>query len=260
MRRPADWRHNLGLKVLSVALALLLWSFVHGAKVVERELVLPLRCTNLADSLALLSEPPREARVQVSGATQEFVLRRLLPGAELRVNLTHARPPLVRVTPTVTEVAMGGTTRLTVVRILEPSVIDLGIDRRAERTLPVRVVLKGAPAAGWAVDGVPRAEPAEVRCSGAASRIAPLRHVSTVPLDLDGKSGAIDTRVALAPPATAVTLQPPEVRVHVLLQRVGALQTGAALVPAMPDTAAAVAAAPAATPPASLVSRRRAPL
>jgi hypothetical protein len=243
MRRAEDLRHNLGLKVLSVALAALLWSFVHGAKVVERELVLPLRCINLADSLALAADPPRAARVLVSGAAQDFVLRRLLPGAELRVDLAHARPPLVRVTPTVTEVAMGGATRLTVVRILEPGVLDLAIEPRAERRLSVRVVLRGEPAPGWKLGAAPRAEPAEVRCIGAASRVELLREVTTAAIDVGGRSDDVRATVDLVPPAAAVVLEPAAVRVHVELLRIGAAATGAAFRAA-----------------ASLVSGDRAPL
>ena len=116
----------------------------------------------------------------MSGAAQDFVLRRFLPGAELRVDLARARPPVVRVTPTVTEVAMGGNSRLTVLRILEPGVLDLPVERRTERRLPVHVVLAGKPASGWLVHGEPRADPPHVACAGAASRIADLDAIATL--------------------------------------------------------------------------------
>jgi len=245
MRRATeDWRRNLGLKLLSVALAALLWSFVHGAKISERELVLPLRCINLADSLALAGDPPREARVLVSGATQDFVLRRLLPGAELRVDLARARPPLVRVTPTVTEVAMGGSSRLTVVRILEPGVLDLPIDRRVERRVPVRVVLRGEPASGWRIGAAPRAEPPEVWCIGAAMRVASVHTVSTVPVEIDGRSGAVEARVRLESPAVAVALEPASVQVHVELERIATTAPGTAAAAAAPAAANASSPAP----------------
>ena len=243
MRRAEDWRRNLGLKVLSVALAALLWSFVHGAKTVERELVLPLRTINLADTLALASTPPHEARVLVSGAAQDFVLRRLYPGAELRVDLARARPPLVRVTPTTTEVAMGGSSRLTVLRILEPSVIEVAIDRRAVRRVPVHVVVGGDPAPGWRLAAVPRAEPAEVLCIGAAMRIDSLHAVATRAVDIAGRSGAFDARVDLAPPAAGIVLQPAGVRVFVDLQP--------GRTPSEPGARAPAAAAMARTAPAA---------
>lgn len=131
MRRVDALRRNLGLKVLSVALALLLWSFVHGAKIVEREIELPLRCVNLPDSLVMPAAPPRTARVLVAGAAQEFVFRHLLPGAELRLDLTRARPPAVRVAPGPADVQLGSGSHLTVVRVLEPAPFELPLERRA---------------------------------------------------------------------------------------------------------------------------------
>lgn len=133
MRPGSGWRQNLGLKLLSVALALLLWSFVHGAKVSEHELVLPVRCLNLPDSLALAADPPPVARVVVSGPAQEILLRRLLPGAELQLDLARARPPAYRVTPVLAEVSLGGGDPLRVVRLLEPGVLELAVERRPLR-------------------------------------------------------------------------------------------------------------------------------
>jgi hypothetical protein len=130
MRRVDGWRQNLGLKILSVVLALLLWSFVHGTKIVEREISLPVRCVNLPDSLVLLADPPREARVVLSGAVQEFVLEHVWPKAELRLDLSHARRPLVRVTPDPAAVALGGFAHLSVVRVAEPVLIELPVGRR----------------------------------------------------------------------------------------------------------------------------------
>ena len=219
MRRVDGLRQNLGLKLLSVALALLLWSFVHGAKIVEREIVLPLRCVNLPDSLVLQGEPPREARVLVAGAAQEFVLRHLLPGAELRLDLGRARPPFVRLAPSSADVQLGSGSHLTAVRVLEPAALELALDRRAERRLPVRVAAQGAPAHGYAVQGAPRATPETVRCVGPAARFAGVHDVVTEPVDLGGRKDAFDTRATLVAPASGLRCEPAEVRVDVPIGR-----------------------------------------
>lgn len=130
MRRVDGWRQNLGLKILSVVLALLLWSFVHGTKIVEREISLPVRCVNLPDSLVLLADPPREARVVLSGAAQEFILEHVWPKAELRLDLSRAHRPLVRLTPGPSAVELGGFTHLSVVRVAEPLLLELPVGRR----------------------------------------------------------------------------------------------------------------------------------
>lgn len=233
MRWVDGLRQNLGLKVLSVALALLLWAFVHGAKLVEHEIALPVRCVNLPDSLLLQNEPPRTARVLVSGAAQEFVLRHLLPGAELRLDLARARPPVVRVTPVSGDVQLGSGSHLNVVRVLEPATFELGLDRRVERRLPVRVAAQGVPARGYVVQGAPRALPETVRCVGPAARFAGVREVVTERIDLAGRKESFDTRATLEAPGNGLRCEPAEVRVEVPIAR------DAAAVPGSPEPAGA---------------------
>src|SRR5262249_38824535 len=158
------------LKTLSLAMALLLWSFVHGTKIVERELALPVRFAGLPDSLMITSDPRATVRVLVSGATQEFAFERLVSRAGLHLDLSRSRPPAAPIVPVAADVGFGAGAHLTAVRVLEPAVIELALDRRADRHLPVRVPLKGEPAAGFCLRSPPRVDPAEVRCVGAAAR------------------------------------------------------------------------------------------
>lgn len=220
MRPAARWHQNLGLKLLSIALALLLWFYVHGIKVVERELVLPLRCTNLPDSLTLLADPPHEARVLVSAQAQELLFRRFVPGAELRLDLARARPPLVRLVPTVADVELGSKERLSLLRVMEPGAFELPVDRRVQRLLPVRVMLEGELPSGCVLQGTPRPSPAEVRCTGGASRLAGLREVPTRRLDLNGRRASFDERVGLDPGRDRVVCEPALVAVQVTVIRV----------------------------------------
>jgi hypothetical protein len=224
VRVPHDWRQNLGLKILSCGLALLLWLYVHGTKVVERPLVLPLRLTNLPDSLALLAAAPHEARVLVSGPAQELFFRRIWPGAELRVDLAGARPPSLRVAPGPGDVTLGAKEHLAVLRVLEPAVLEVGLDRRIERTLPVRVVLEGEPPSGHGLAGAARAEPHQVRCTGPESRLANWQDVPTRPVSLAGRRGAFTERVALDAGRDMVACQPSEVSVAAPLARLGQRQ------------------------------------
>ena len=220
MRLGAGLRQNLGLKLLSVALALLLWSFVHGSKIVDRALWLPLRCVNLPDSLVLIGDPPREARVQVAGPTQELALRlRFIPGSELRIDLSRARPPFHRVTPSVSEVVLPSNSRITAVRVLEPATFDLRLDRRLERLLPVRAAFTGRLAAEYCLQDTPRVIPAMVQCYGAASFVERLSEVATRPVDLDRKHGSFTQRVELVYDPKRVRCDPGEVRLEVEVAR-----------------------------------------
>ena len=74
----------LGLKVVSVVLAALLWLVVSGEQTVERALRIPLEFTNLPPQLELVGEPPAVVDVRVrgsSGALSRVAAGELVGGA-----------------------------------------------------------------------------------------------------------------------------------------------------------------------------------
>ena len=84
------FRH-LGLKALSVAVALLLWLSVSGEQVVERSLRVPLELQNVPEKLELVDMPPSTVDVRVRGASG--LLGHLAPGDMTAViDLSSARP------------------------------------------------------------------------------------------------------------------------------------------------------------------------
>ena len=132
VRPGSGWRRDLGLRLLSVLLALLLWLFVQGARIVDREMDLPLRYVGLPDSLQLLDPGPTSVRAVLSGPAQEILLRpMLLPQATVRVDLSGARPPRHHVALAVRDVAMPAHARIAVVRFLDPVAFELRLERRS---------------------------------------------------------------------------------------------------------------------------------
>ena len=60
----SPFRH-LGLKLLAVALAALLWLIVAGDHLVERSLRVPLEYRNIPPQLELVGDPPTEVDVRL---------------------------------------------------------------------------------------------------------------------------------------------------------------------------------------------------
>ena len=60
---------HVGLKVISVVLAALLWLLVSGEQTVERALRIPLEFTNLPPQLELVGSPPAVVDVRVRGSS-----------------------------------------------------------------------------------------------------------------------------------------------------------------------------------------------
>ena len=81
------FRHHLGLKFVSIALAALLWVAVAGEQTVERSLRIPLEFTNLPSQLEMVGEPPTVVDVRVrgsSGALNRIAVGELVAVLDLR--------------------------------------------------------------------------------------------------------------------------------------------------------------------------------
>jgi len=60
---------HIGLKIMSIALAALLWLVVAGEQVVERALRIPLEFTNLPAQLEVVGDSPNLVDVRVRGSS-----------------------------------------------------------------------------------------------------------------------------------------------------------------------------------------------
>src|SRR3990167_7034987 len=84
------FRH-LGLKLLSILLAALIWLLVSGEQIVERTMRIPLEFTNLPAELELVGAPPDLVDVRVRGSSGS--LSRVASGELVAVlDLRTARP------------------------------------------------------------------------------------------------------------------------------------------------------------------------
>ena len=86
----SPFRH-LGLKLMAVALATLLWLIVAGDHLVERSLRVPLEYRNIPPELEPVGDPPTEVDVRLRGSSAQ--LGRLEPRDVVAVlDLATARP------------------------------------------------------------------------------------------------------------------------------------------------------------------------
>jgi YbbR domain-containing protein len=203
------FRH-LGLKILAIALASVLWLTVAGEHVVERSLRAPLAVRNLPGALEIVGDLPAAVDVRVRGSSAQ--LSRIDPGevvamldlttARVGTRLFHLRTDEVRV-PYGIEVAQ-----------VMPPTLSLSIEKSVRRTVPIVPATDGSPAPGFVV-GRMVAEPATVEIVGPESRVREVSAATTEPLEIDGKServrdvvtvGVADSAVRLSEPASATVV------------------------------------------------------
>ena len=202
-----SFRHHLGLKFVSIALAALLWIAVSGEQTVERSLRIPLEFTNLPSQLEMVGEPPTVVDVRVrgsSGALNRIAAGELVAVLDLRSaragqRLFHLAGEDVR-TPFGVDVVQ-----------VNPSTVSMAFEPSGSKMVPVVPTVEGEPADGFVV-GTVTAEPSTVEVLGPVSVLSKLTQAITEPVTVIGASapvtetvniGVVDTSLRLRTPQTA---------------------------------------------------------
>ena len=198
---------NLGLKVLAIALASLLWLTVAGQHIVERSLRVPLEFRNIPKSLEIVGNTPDTIDVRVRGSSA--VLTRLQPGeivAVLDVSGARTGSRLFQVRADEVRAPFG----VEVTQVV-PSTLALELERSARRNVPIKPAVDGQPAPGY-VEGTKTVQPPSVEIIGPESRVRQIIEATTEPVSIKDARvrvrdtvnvGVIDSAVRLAQPQTA---------------------------------------------------------
>lgn len=183
---------NLGTKLISVAIAVVLWFIVLGSRNVEVTKEVPLEVITPADIIPA-NEVPEKISFRLSGP--KAFLRAVLDRREdpIRVNLSGAKPGLVtyRFFSDNIRVPIG-------VKVLSinPTAILIKLEYLKRKDVPVKAVLRGNPPEGYRVARVTM-KPDVVRIKGAESRVDALTEIPTVPVDVSGLKQSVEREVAL---------------------------------------------------------------
>jgi YbbR domain-containing protein len=195
---------HLGLKALSVALALALWMSVAGQKHAERAMRVPVEFQNIPDRLELIGETPSLADVRVRGAAS--ALGQLRSGdLVVLVDLSTARAGrrMFHLTPDQVTAPTG-------VRVqhVVPATVALTFEASVTRSVPVVAAVEGTPAHGYVVGQV-SAAPSVVEVVGPESVVKRLTRATTEPVSLSGATARVRDTVTIGlAEATARLLVP----------------------------------------------------
>jgi YbbR domain-containing protein len=205
------FRH-IGLKILSIALAALLWLVVSGEQIVERELRIPLEFTNLPPQLEMVGFRLNVADVRVRGSSG--ALSRIAAGdivAVLDLRAAREGPRLFPLAMTDVRAPFG----VEVVQVT-PSTVSMSFELSARKFVPVIPEVDGEPAPGFEI-GPSRAEPATVEVVGPTTALAGLTSAITETVSVAGATGPVTETVNVGVTDPAVRLAAAE-RVSVTVQ------------------------------------------
>ncbi|MFO0753054.1 MAG: CdaR family protein [Thermodesulfovibrionales bacterium] len=208
---------NIGLKILSVVLALSLWFFVtyHGRS--EMALVVPVTFKNMPRGLELLRESVKSVTLNVQG--QERILKNLQP-AELGVSVDLSGAKKGEEVYYFDKSTLVVPRAVDVVRI-EPTSVRITLDESLTKTVPVKASLTGLPERGYRVVAV-RIHPSTVAVEGARTELARVAFLRTEPVDITGLDGDVTQNVRLNPNGKNIRVKAYDVALHISIRKAGA--------------------------------------
>ncbi len=186
---------NLGTKLISVMIAMVLWIVVLGSRNVEVTKEVPLEVVTASDVVSS-NEVPEKIAFRLSGP--KAFLRAILDRREepIRVNLAGVKPGLItyRFFSDNIHVPIG-------VKVLSihPTAIVIKLEQLKRRDVPIRMEVRGSPAEGYKVLHT-EVRPGVVKLKGPETQIDGITEVQTKPIDVAGMKQSLEREVALQIP------------------------------------------------------------
>jgi len=206
--------NHLGLKLISLCLACLVWFYVTNRKETEITFSLPFRLESIPQNKEISWQSDEYANVRVRGSPLE--MRGLTPqqiqvyldlaGAQVGDNIYYLSAQNVRL-PKGLEVAH-----------TIPSHVTLRVEKSLIKQVLVRPNLTGELMSGYNLKKV-EISPPTVEIKGGSSAVEAIGHVETYPIDLSGIKEDTTRVIFLRPPDEPVRfLQVIFVNVNILLE------------------------------------------
>ena len=191
---------NLGLKASALGIAILMFSLVHGAEDMERNVYIDVVVRPPADAaeMILVTETPDRVRVRLKGSRARLnaIRQENLPPVD--VTLKTREEPRYYFEKEMFDLPTG----VSVVQVVPPSLTFKWVPR-AVRKLPVEVLLDGELQAGLEWAGEPEVFPDSIEVDGPSDVVNAMRSVRSMEVDVAAlEVGVVQREIPLVgPPA-----------------------------------------------------------
>ena len=192
LKIPKKLPKNLVLKLVSLFFAVFLWYFVVGEDKVDITVYVPLEITNLPQNLVISNQFRKQLEVKINGPRG---LVRSIANQDITrpVDLNNVQPGnhVIKNTPDSIKLPKG-----IQIQNIRPANITLTIDRLIEKELPIKPVLEGNPAAGYAVASV-ISDPPTLALTAPAAILDKDVFLPTKPIDLTDRKADFNIQTTL---------------------------------------------------------------
>jgi YbbR domain-containing protein len=207
--------HNLGLKLISLLLAVGLWLAISRDPVAQVAVDVPVEMRNLPAGLEISSEHIPQVQIRLSGP--ERIIHRLLPSdVHAHIDLTRAQPGERSFELTANDIHYPN--GLQVEQII-PSGLHLNFDSKAIRTVQIKPRVIGAFASGYEIARIVVVPPT-LSIVGPRKRLEETDYAITDPVDVTGNTDRMTftTHAYIADPLIQV-VNPDLIHVTVIMQK-----------------------------------------
>ena len=204
--------NNIGLKLISLLLALLLWLQVAGQQTVQRTLSLPVEFVNMAPEMEISNDYERRVDVVLRSrrGTSNFDDGSLT----VKIDLRGATPGAEKSYPLSEDNISNRPSGLEVVSIT-PTRIRLLLENTVRKSIAVVPELVGEPAEGFQVTKV---QAPRVTIIGPQSRVQEVYEAQTEPIGITGLSSTLVRNVAVDIDDLALRMEPASVDIIITIE------------------------------------------
>jgi YbbR domain-containing protein len=188
---------NIGIKIVSILFAILLWLYVTAQIGEKQTFKVPLDLVNVPESLTVASEVPKELTVTIRGARSELMKLRFLSRIRGTVDLGGAKRGRVVVPLSAAILNLPSGFPAGDAVVAAPKSLTLDFERIVVAYLPVIPVFRGTLPKGLIIVGQPSASPPVVLVRGTAAAMNGVTAVETEPIDLRNKRSGFSQQTAL---------------------------------------------------------------
>lgn len=172
---------NLTFKILSVTLAVFLWFFVTFKGQTETSIDIPIEFKNVPSDMEILRQSIK--RVNVSISARERIIRELTQNnARVIIDLSNVKigENSLPITRSSIRLPRGAD----ILRI-DPSSVKVVMDRKVQKTIPIKPVITGQPEKGFVVASI-TVNPPSIVIEGPQKELEKIRTIKTESVDIEG--------------------------------------------------------------------------
>lgn len=208
---------NWGIKLISLALALSLWSFVTSKGKTEVPLTVPIEIQNIPKGMTVVGDVVRYLEVRVQGPDR--VMQDISAGKKvvcvLDLGMARAGDNTLRISPDDIRRPAG-----VAVTHLTPYEVRFTLEPLLRKTVRLAPVLHGAPRAGFRTVEV-SVRPPRVTAEGPAGVMRGLTLLRTMPIDITGAADDVTVEPRIDTEGKPIALLDKDVSVRIAVRKAG---------------------------------------